>query len=621
MGEDERDVFQKLSVFRGGFTREAAQVVAGASLQMLARLIDQSLVRLNAAGRYDVHELLRQYGAEQLEAAGQTETVQRAHIDYYLGLLCQLEHNIKTQQQITALDTIAADFENMRYAWQLAIQQRHFEALSQAVESLHLFADMRGRYHEIVALLQAAVEQFPPSPTQEQLFVFCRIQARLAHLILLGSLRIEHDLRAQIDACLATARARQDQEEIGFCLLVSGILAVWEANGERTHIPTRAATLFQECLVVFEALGDPFYQANALAWLAWEVPMISGEEHHSGQALLKQSLDLRRKIGDRNGIAWITLNLSCAALAQLDYLAYERYAREALALMREIGSVKGILGAIFYLARATLLKGELEEALALAEHMRDLANETNNLDGATLSADILAFLFCVRNEAYAEGATLAQTSQTISLEPFLGICYDMGTRWGHAVADCGQGQYAAARLRYPALFGQQRDDPAPATVCLALEAVALAHEGMLDAAAELLGLAFQQPPWISGWLHHWPKVSRLRVDLARQLGEDAYRVAWERGGNQDLGTTIGSILGKEDHTPHKTANHSLLEPLSERELEVLGLIAQGLSNREIARHLILSTGTVKVHTRNIYGKLGVGSRTQALAQATRFKLL
>ena len=72
--------------------------------------------------------------------------------------------------------------------------------------------------------------------------------------------------------------------------------------------------------------------------------------------------------------------------------------------MREIGSVKGILEAIFYLAQATLLKGELEEALALAEHMRDLANETNNLDGATLSADILAFLFCVRNEAYNASA-------------------------------------------------------------------------------------------------------------------------------------------------------------------------------------------------------------------------
>jgi LuxR family maltose regulon positive regulatory protein len=76
-----------------------------------------------------------------------------------------------------------------------------------------------------------------------------------------------------------------------------------------------------------------------------------------------------------------------------------------------------------------------------------------------------------------------------------------------------------------------------------------------------------------------------------------------------------------DDTPRLKPHQLLLEPLSERELEVLGLIAEGLSNRDIAKRLVLSTGTVKVHTRNIYGKLGVGSRTQALAQASRFKLL
>jgi predicted ATPase/DNA-binding CsgD family transcriptional regulator len=622
MSEDERNVFQKISVFRSGFSREAAEVVAGASLPTLAGLIDQSMLRLNAAGRYYVHELLQQYGAEQLASNDLTETVQHAYIHYYLRRLGQLEHNIKAHQQIAALDTIAADFENIRHAWQLAVEQKHFVELAQAVESLHLFADIRGRYHEIATLLQAAVEQFPSSPTQEQLFIRCRIQARLVHLTLLGSLRIEHNLHTQIGACLAIARAQQDQAEIGFCLLVSGILAGWEeAGSEQRDFPTKAGILFQEALDVFEAVGDPFYQAIVLSWLAWEGPLIGDIERHSGQALLKRSLDLRREIEDRNGIAWITLNLSCAGPELQDYVAYEHYAREALVLMREIGSVKGILDALFHLAHATLLKGELEEAQALTEHMRYLANETNNLRGITLSADMLAFLLCVRNESYAESAVLLQSSQTLALELYFGMHANTGSHWGQAIADCGQGLYEAARLNYPALFGNQHDDPIPATVCLALEAVALAHEGMPEAATELLGLAFQQPARVNGWLHRWPKVERLRADLERQLGKETYQAAWERGCSQDLAATIESILGEANHPARKPTNHSLVEPLSERELEVLALIAQGLSNREIAQHLFLSTGTVKVHTRNIYGKLGVGSRTQALAQANRFKLL
>ena len=57
------------------------------------------------------------------------------------------------------------------------------------------------------------------------------------------------------------------------------------------------------------------------------------------------------------------------------------------------------------------------------------------------------------------------------------------------------------------------------------------------------------------------------------------------------------------------------EPLSEREMEVLQLIADGLTNQEIATRLFLTLNTVKVHTRNIYGKLDAHSRTQAVARA------
>lgn len=617
MSAKEREIFQRISVFHGEFTREAAEAVTGASLPELAGLIDQSLVRRSASGHYEMHGLLRQYGAEQLEIAGQTEMVQQAYIDYYLGLLHHLERDIKAHQQIAALDAIAASFGNIHSAWYLAVQQRKVLALSEAVESLQWFADMRGRYHEIVALLHDTVQQLSLSSLKDQLFVLHRIQARLVRLILLGSLRMEQDLHAQINACLATARARQDQAEIGFCLLVLGMLSVWEADGQRPHRPTRAATFFQESVELFEQLGDPFYQAEALVWLALEAPSASSEQ----QTQLTQSLTLRRAIGDRNGIAWITLNLADIAHAQLDYLTYEHTAREMLALMQEIRSVKGIVEALFRLALATLLKGELEEALAFVEQMRELAERTHNLDGTQWSADLLAFVFGVMDEAYTEGAALLQARQALEIPLFFGSQYHQGKNWGQALVDCGLGHYAAARQHYQDLFWARRDDPGPATICLALAAVACADEGEPEAATELLALAFQQPSWASGWLARWAKVSRLQADLTFQLGEEAYQEAWERGTTLDLETTIRSILGETGQPSNTSANRALLEPLSERELEVLGLIAQGLSNREIAQRLVLSVGTVKVHTRNIYGKLGVSSRTQALAQAARLKLL
>jgi ATP/maltotriose-dependent transcriptional regulator MalT len=65
----------------------------------------------------------------------------------------------------------------------------------------------------------------------------------------------------------------------------------------------------------------------------------------------------------------------------------------------------------------------------------------------------------------------------------------------------------------------------------------------------------------------------------------------------------------------------LVEPLTNRELEILALIAQGLSNKQIAETLIVSTGTVKWHTSQIYSKLGVNSRTQAVARARTLDLL
>jgi LuxR family maltose regulon positive regulatory protein len=78
---------------------------------------------------------------------------------------------------------------------------------------------------------------------------------------------------------------------------------------------------------------------------------------------------------------------------------------------------------------------------------------------------------------------------------------------------------------------------------------------------------------------------------------------------------------KAEPSRAQTAKPELVEPLSERELEVLQLIAEGLTNPEIAARLFLALNTVKTHSRNIYGKLGVHSRTQAVSRARALGLL
>jgi len=104
-----------------------------------------------------------------------------------------------------------------------------------------------------------------------------------------------------------------------------------------------------------------------------------------------------------------------------------------------------------------------------------------------------------------------------------------------------------------------------------------------------------------------PMVRLLHEALDRDIAPDYVR------------RLLASVTAGEQVPAGKVSSQAalfeLVDPLSERELEVLQLIAEGLANREIADRLYLSLNTVKVHTRNIYGKLGVNSRMQAVAKA------
>lgn len=133
----EQTTVRQLSVFHGGFQREAASRVVGASLPMLAGLVDKSILRRNAVGRYEIHDLLRQYAEEKLQADPPAYAqIGNLHCRYYAELMVQHQAQLKSEDVSVAITELNAERENVRAAWNWAMSQRCIEELTMFMECL-----------------------------------------------------------------------------------------------------------------------------------------------------------------------------------------------------------------------------------------------------------------------------------------------------------------------------------------------------------------------------------------------------------------------------------------------------------------------------------------------------
>jgi len=181
-----------------------------------------------------------------------------------------------------------------------------------------------------------------------------------------------------------------------------------------------------------------------------------------------------------------------------------------------------------------------------------------------------------------------------------------------------QGRYDEAHSVLDVCLSMARDTSQLRRIleCQILQAVLNQHVGKMDSAIQILGEAL-----VLAEEHGYFRIFLDEGDEIVQLIYEASR----RGIKPDF---TGRLLAAYTSTealpkgrPLSADALKIVEPLSERELEVLGLIAQGLSNQEIARKLVLSLSTVKWHTSNIYGKLGVKNRTKAVAKARQLGIV
>ncbi len=138
-------VFRQLSIFRGGFTRQAAADVAGATLRHLGHLIYKSLLHYDRAdNRYWLHELLHQYGVDKLaEDAAEAKSVSARHCDYFIGRLIACTDLLRGADQAGALAELDNDIDNVRLAWRRAIEGGDATRLRPAMDTLGFYLEWR----------------------------------------------------------------------------------------------------------------------------------------------------------------------------------------------------------------------------------------------------------------------------------------------------------------------------------------------------------------------------------------------------------------------------------------------------------------------------------------------
>jgi tetratricopeptide (TPR) repeat protein len=176
----EQVLLSRLAVFRGSFSRQAAEQIAGISLRELSGFVDKSLVRRNSQGRFDLHDLLRQYCMEKLAQSptDNQETCHR-HCVFYSTRMSEWNEQLGSEKQGQALREIETELENILAAWDWAVHQRQCACTEQAVDGLCMFFMRRARFTEGLDACQKAIDAIEGVELQDEHVNQSRLAARL----------------------------------------------------------------------------------------------------------------------------------------------------------------------------------------------------------------------------------------------------------------------------------------------------------------------------------------------------------------------------------------------------------------------------------------------------------
>jgi predicted ATPase/DNA-binding CsgD family transcriptional regulator len=601
----EQRLFRRLSVFVGGCQLAAAEVLccalgeeATTVFEGITSLIDTSLLQQvgqeEDEPRLAMLETIREYGLECLAASGEIEITRQEHAAYYQALAREAGLHLHSIEAGRWLARLELEHDNLRAVLNWLLERGKVEQALRMGNDLGWFWLLRGYLSEGRTFLERGLS----APEKVALPIQAGTLSRLAMLVI-NQGDAAHAEELWQDS-LALFQEAGDKRGSAWTFLSLALTA--EARSEFS----RACHFLEKSLALFRELGDKgsggpspaggSYPAggavHALYHLA-EVALIQGEYAKAG-SLAEESLPLLKAAGDYDVIAEVLNILAAVALNQGDYGGAQALLEESLVLSREIG-VKWEIGVTLTLqGQLALLQADTSRACTLVEESLAIWRE---IEYQNYLADSLVVLARVMTHQGNDARARALYEESLATARRTGNRLIMASVLeGLAEMVAAQGKSAwAARLW-----------------------------GAAEALRETMGTPL--PP-----MYH-ADYERSIADARARLGEKAFATAWAEGRAmspeqafaartlQEPATTSPPVPAGQPSPPLMKARTTYPDGLTAREVEVLRLVAQGLTDIQVAEQLVISPRTVHAHLVSIYSKLGITSRNAATRYAIEHKL-
>jgi len=535
----EQALFRRLSVFVGGWTLKAAEVIcAGDSigaddiLDLLAHLVHKSLVikrDQEGEARYRFLEPIRQYARDKLLEADEVALLRDRHLLYFHDWAQATEPNLHTPEQLTQLANLDRELDNIRAALRWALETQPVMAL-QIVSALTMFWNIRGYTTEGRRWGSQALKQTVKDLAPGVLSARARALSAVAFLTMTqGDYQTASELVAQ---AITMLRAQNDNLGLARALFVQSIASSFLGQSALSRSSA------EESFIIGSELDDAFTLSNALGIMAGAMFRLG--ETAIARHFMEEALANSWRLGSPVALSLSLWTTSMAALSQGNLKVARQYMEESFALIRQIGDKHRIN--------------------MIASNLADILRQMDNLDEA--------------EKLYVEAI--------------------------HGWRDYGQPGGIARCLECLAFIAiSERRDIQAARWLGAAEAI---REG---SHAEMIPTEQQE-------------YQREMAILRGRINQNDFSGLWAEGRALTMQQVIAEV---EQLPPTRKAKTHIPNALTPRELDVLRLLVQGLSDTQIAEKLVVSRRTVTTHLTTIYRKLGVNSRSAAMRHALDHKLI